>query len=72
VPPHRWLSIRSTAPRLAGAPIESLGVARIQLTDARGNLGVIIKRIFAGGGCSILEEDGLPVAALVDLDQFED
>ena len=49
-----------------------LPVTRIPLTKARANLGAIIKRVHTGKECFILEKDGLPVAALMDIDEFED
>jgi prevent-host-death family protein len=47
-------------------------VTRIALTKARINLGAIVKRVYRGKECFILEKDGLPVAALMDIDEFED
>ena len=47
-------------------------VTRIPLTKARANLGAIIKRVHRGKEFFILEKDGLPVAGLMDIDEFED
>jgi prevent-host-death family protein len=47
-------------------------VTRIPLTEARINLGAIVSRVSAGNECFILEKNGLPVAALMDIDEFED
>ena len=47
-------------------------VTRIPLTKARINLGAIVKRVHTDKECFILEKDGLPVAALMDVDEFED
>ena len=55
-----------------GSPHHKPLVTRIPLTKARINLGAIIKRVYTGKECFILEKDGLPVAALVDIDEFED
>ena len=47
-------------------------VSRIPLAKARSKLSALIERVAAGNECFILEKDGLPVAALVDIDEFED
>ena len=47
-------------------------VTRVALTKARHNLGALIRRVYAGNECFILEKAGLPVAALMDVDEFED
>jgi prevent-host-death family protein len=54
------------------SPPQKPTVTRIPLTKARINLGAIIKRVYTGKECFILEKDGLPVAALMDVDEFED
>lgn len=54
------------------SPHQKPVVTRIPLTKARINLGAIIKRVYTGKECFILEKDGLPVAALIDVDEFED
>ncbi len=35
-------------------------------------LGAIIERVHSGKEYFILEKDGMPVAALIDIDEFED
>jgi prevent-host-death family protein len=47
-------------------------ITRIPLTKAGINLGAIIKRVYNGKESFILEKDGLPVAALMDVGEFED
>ena len=47
-------------------------VTRIALTKARANLGALIRRVHVGKEYFVLEKDGLPVAALMDIDEFED
>lgn len=47
-------------------------VTHIPLTKARVNLGAIIRRVHTDKEYVILEKDGLPVAALMDIDEFED
>jgi prevent-host-death family protein len=47
-------------------------VTRIPLTKARAKLGALIERLARGEECFILEKDGQPVAALIDIDEFED
>ena len=47
-------------------------VTRIPLTQARHNLGAVIKRVHLKGEYFILERDGIPVAGLMDADELED
>jgi prevent-host-death family protein len=47
-------------------------VTRIPLTKARMNLGAILKRVRTDKQYFILEKDGVPMAALMDVDEFED
>ncbi len=54
--------------RLSAPPV----VERLPLTQARIHLGSIVKRAHLEKACFILEKDGIPVAALMDVDEFED
>ena len=54
------------------SPRQKPVVTRIPLTKARINLGAIVERVYKGKECFILEKDGLPIAALMDVDEFED
>jgi PHD/YefM family antitoxin component YafN of YafNO toxin-antitoxin module len=47
-------------------------VSRIPLSVVCRNLGALIERVHTGKEYLILEKDGLPVAALMDIDEFED
>ena len=47
-------------------------VNRLPLTKARINLGALIKRVHNNKEHFILEKDGIPVAALLDVDEYED
>lgn len=47
-------------------------VTTIPLTKARINLGALIKRVARNKEYFILEKDGIPVAGLMDIDEFED
>ena len=47
-------------------------VTRVPLAQARIDLGALIERVQTSDECFILEKDGLPVAALIDIDEFED
>ncbi len=47
-------------------------VRHLPLTEARINLGAVIKRVRIHKEYIILEKDGLPVAGLMDIDEFED
>ncbi|MBI1975143.1 MAG: type II toxin-antitoxin system Phd/YefM family antitoxin [Parcubacteria group bacterium] len=52
--------------------INSTMTTTIPLTKARVNLGSIVKRVHLKKERFILEKDGYPVAALIDLDEYED
>jgi len=47
-------------------------VTTIPLTKARINLGAIIKRVYLNKERFVLEKGGIPVAGLMDIDEFED
>src|SRR5260221_6920302 len=47
-------------------------VNRLPLTKARVNLGALIRRVHNNKEHFILEKDGIPVAALLDVDAYED
>lgn len=47
-------------------------ITAIPLTKARINLGAIIKRVRLNKEYFILEKDGIPVAGIMDIDEFED
>ena len=47
-------------------------VHRIPLTQARNTLGQVVKRIHAEKQYVILERDGVAMAAIIDIDEFED
>lgn len=47
-------------------------IQSIPITQARINLGALVKRVHLGKECFILEKDGIPVAGLVDIDELED
>jgi PHD/YefM family antitoxin component YafN of YafNO toxin-antitoxin module len=47
-------------------------VRRIPLTEARNTLGQVVKRIHAEKEYVILECDGVAMAAIMDIDEFED
>jgi hypothetical protein len=47
-------------------------VHRLPLTEARVHLGAVVKRARLHKDYFILEKDGLPVAGLMDIDEFED
>lgn len=47
-------------------------VTTIPITKARVNLGAVVKRIRVNKEYFILEKDGIPVAGLMDIDEFED
>jgi antitoxin (DNA-binding transcriptional repressor) of toxin-antitoxin stability system len=47
-------------------------VQRLPLTQARINLGALVKRVHLNKECIILEKDGIPVAGLIGIDELED
>lgn len=47
-------------------------VRHLPLTKARINLGGVIRRVRVDKEYIVLEKDGLPVAGLMDIDEFED
>ena len=47
-------------------------VHRLPITRARINLGALVKRVRLNKEYFILEKDGIPVAAIMDVDEFED
>ena len=47
-------------------------VQRLALTKARNALGAVVKRVHLNKEYVILEKDGIPLAGLMDIDEFED
>lgn len=47
-------------------------VNRIPITQARTNLGALVKRAHLQGEYFILEKDGIPIAGLMSANEFED
>ena len=47
-------------------------VTTIPMTKARINLGALVKRVHLNREYVILEKDGIPIAGLMDIDEFED
>jgi len=47
-------------------------VHRLPLTEARNNLGKVVRRAHINKETFILEKDGIPIAALMNIDEFED
>ena len=47
-------------------------VQRLPITQARINLGALVKRVHLNKEYFILEKDVIPVAAMMDIDEFED
>jgi PHD/YefM family antitoxin component YafN of YafNO toxin-antitoxin module len=45
---------------------------RIPLTEARSTLGRLVKRLHAAEDYVILERDGVAMAAIMDIDEFQD
>jgi len=47
-------------------------VQHLPLTQARINLGAVVKRVHLDKQYVILEKDGIPVAGVMPIDEFED
>lgn len=47
-------------------------VQHLPLTKARINLGAVVKRVHLNKEYVILEKDGIPVAGVMPIDEFED
>ena len=47
-------------------------VRRLPLTEARNHLGAVVKGVHLRKEYVILEKDGIPLAALMDVGEFED
>src|SRR5262245_19134445 len=47
-------------------------VHRLPTTQARIYLGAVVKRVHLNKEYIILEKDGIPIAGLMDIDEFED
>ena len=47
-------------------------VHHLPITQARINLGAVVKQVHLNKEYVILEKDGIPIAGLMDIDEFED
>ena len=47
-------------------------VTHLPITKARVNLGAVVKRVHLNKEYVIIEKDGIPIAGLMDIDEFED
>ena len=47
-------------------------VRHLPLTQARNNLGAVVNSVHLRRDYVILEKDGIPLAGLMDIDEFED
>ena len=47
-------------------------ITRVALSEAHARLGAVVKRVHVDKEYVVLERDGEAVAALVDIDEFED
>ena len=54
------------------APPSAPIVTSIPITKARSNLGALVQRVHLNKEYFILEKDGIPIAGLMDIDEFED
>ena len=56
----------------AASTRSSTMVQHLPITQARINLGALVKRVHLNKEYFILEKDGIPVAAIMDVDEFDD
>ena len=54
------------------ARVTSPVVERLPLREARLKLGAVVKRVHLNKQYVILEQDGIPIAGVMDIDEFED
>ncbi|ETX08456.1 type II toxin-antitoxin system Phd/YefM family antitoxin [Candidatus Entotheonella palauensis] len=47
-------------------------VTRLSITKVRVNFGAVVKRVHLNKEYIIIEKDGIPIAGLMDIDEFED
>ena len=47
-------------------------VQRLPKTKARFNIGALVRRVHLNKEYVILEKDGIPIAGVMDIDEFED
>ncbi len=47
-------------------------VRHLPITKARINLGTVVKDVHLNKEYVVLEKDGIPIAAIMDVDEFED
>ena len=47
-------------------------VRHLPITKARINLGAVVKQVHLNKEYVILEKDGIPIAVIMDVDEFED
>ncbi len=47
-------------------------VKHLPITEARRHLGEVVKKIRTNKDYFVLEKDGIPIAGLMDIDEFED
>ena len=47
-------------------------VTRIPITEARVNLGAVVKRVHLKGEYFIIEKDGIPIAGMMPAGELED
>lgn len=58
--------------KVATSKSRSPMVTTIPITKARINLGALVKRVHLNKEYFILEKDGIPIAGVMDIDEFED
>jgi antitoxin (DNA-binding transcriptional repressor) of toxin-antitoxin stability system len=51
---------------------KTASVNRIPITEARINLGAVVKRVHLNGEYFILEKDGIPIVGIMGADELED
>jgi prevent-host-death family protein len=57
---------------MARTTVAVRSVQHLPLTKARINLGAVVKRVHLHKEYVVLEKDGIPIAAVMPIDEFED
>jgi PHD/YefM family antitoxin component YafN of YafNO toxin-antitoxin module len=59
-------------PQKANSKTSSPMITTIPITKARTNLSALVKRVHLNKEYFILEKNGIPIAGIMDIDEFED
>ena len=69
---HRFVNVNQCYTEVVILKKTTPMVHRVPLTEARTNLGQIVRRAHLNNECFILEKNGIPIAGIMDIDDMED